>query len=257
VSGDNQSGTAGNTLSNSLVVQIKDSAGNPQAGTTVSFTVTSGGGSVSPTNTITNANGQASTVLNLGITSVTNTVSATAPGVGSVSFSARANLTTTNPIYLENQKTGTTAWKITNQATTEIAGYAGATSVNRGGSLPIKVSLAQAGQYTIDVYRLGFYGGTGGRLLLSSGSLNGITQPACEITDSSTRLVECNWSTSYTLVVGDWTSGLYIAKLTDQGTGKQSQVWFVVRDDTSTSNILFQSTRISHKIWKDEAIKGL
>lgn len=243
VSGDNQSGTAGTALPNPLVVQIKDSAGNPQAGTTVSFAVTTGGGSVSPTSAVTNANGQANTVLTLGTTAVTNTVSATVSGVGTVSFSATAKTTATNSIYLENQKTGTTAWKITNQATTEIAGYAGATSINRGGSLPIKVSLAQAGQYTIDVYRLGFYAGTGGRLLFSSGLLNGVTQPVCTVTDSSTRLVECNWSTSYTLTVGsDWTSGLYIAKLTDQTTGKQSQVWFVVRDDSSTSNVLFQSS---------------
>jgi len=105
------------------------------------------------------------------------------------------------------------------------------------------VSLAQPGQYTIDVYRLGYYGGTGARLLFSSGSLNGVTQPECAITDASTRLVECNWSTSYTLAVGsDWTSGVYIAKLTDQTTGTQSQVWFVVRDDSSTSDVLFQSS---------------
>jgi hypothetical protein len=77
---------------------------------------------------------------------------------------------------------------------------------------------------------------------LTSDQTNGITQPECQITNSDTRLVECNWSTSYTLEVGaDWTSGLYIAKLIDQG-GKQSQVWFVVRDDSSNSDVLFQSS---------------
>ncbi|MBR8835098.1 MAG: hypothetical protein DSM106950_13960 [Stigonema ocellatum SAG 48.90 = DSM 106950] len=156
---------------------------------------------------------------------------------------AQAQTNETNPIVLENQKTGTRNWAITNQTSNEIAGYAAATSVNKGGSLPIKVSLAQPGQFTIDVYRLGYYGGNGGRFILSSGSLNGITQPDCIITDSNTRLVECNWSTSYTLAVGsDWTSGLYIAKLTDASSGKQSQVWFVVRDDSSTSDVLFQSS---------------
>ncbi|MBD2772090.1 DUF4082 domain-containing protein [Iningainema tapete] len=152
-----------------------------------------------------------------------------------------------NAITLENQKPGTTNWRITNQASNEIAGYAVATSVNKGGSLGIKVSLAQPGQYTIDVYRLGYYAGSGGRLVLSSGSRNGITQPACKFT-RATRLLECsNWSTSYTLAVGsDWTSGLYIAKLTDSRTGKQSYVWFVVRDDSRTSDILFQSSFNNH-----------
>lgn len=80
-------------------------------------------------------------------------------------------------------------------------------------------------------------------MILNSGQLNGITQPACNF-DSSTRTVSCeNWSTSYTIQVGnDWTSGLYIAKLTDQRSGSQSQIVFVVRDDSGRSNILFQSS---------------
>lgn len=44
VSGDNQTGATGATLPNPLVVQVKDSAGNPQSGVTVNFAVTSGGG---------------------------------------------------------------------------------------------------------------------------------------------------------------------------------------------------------------------
>jgi hypothetical protein len=247
VSGDNQTAPVGTALPNPLVVQVKDASGNPQSGVTVNFAVTSGGGSVSPTSAVTGSNGQASTVLTLGsIPSGPNDaviVTATAPGIGSTTFSAKAVMVGGNSIYTENQNPGTTNWQITNQTTNEIAGYASATSVNKGGTLDIKVSLAQPGQLTIDVYRLGYYGGTGGRLILSSGSLNGITQPAITITDANTRLGEANWSTSYTLAVGsNWTSGIYIAKLTDQATGKQSQVWFVVRDDNSTSDILFQSS---------------
>ncbi|PPS42787.1 N,N-dimethylformamidase beta subunit family domain-containing protein [Chroococcidiopsis sp. TS-821] len=244
VSGNNQNGNAGAALPEPLVVQVKDTTGNPQAGVTVTFAVTAGGGSVSPTTAITNANGQASTTLTLGPAADTvNTVKATAPNIGEVTFSARSNATVSNPIVLENQKPGTTAWKITNQGTTEIVGYATATSVNRGQSLPIKVSLQQPGQFRVDVYRLGYYGGTGGRLMVSSGALNGTTQPAPTMTDSATRLVECDWSTSYTIPVGsDWTSGLYTAKLTHLGNGKQSQIWFVVRNDSSTSDILFQSS---------------
>lgn len=244
VSGDDQSGAAGTTLASPLVVQVKDGNGNPQAGTAVSFTVTNGGGSVSNSNAVTDASGQASTLLTLGTNpNTTNIVSVTSPGVGTVTFTARSTPIGTNSIYLENQQSGTTAWKITNQGTTEIAGYATATSVNRGEYLPIKVSLAQPGTYQIDVYRLGYYGGTGGRLMASSGSLNGITQPAPVMTDANTKLVECSWSTSYTVAVGgNWTSGLYVAKLTHHATGKQSQVWFVVRDDSSTSDVLFQSS---------------
>lgn len=251
VSGNQQSGTVGTTLPNPLVVQVADSFGNLQVGVTVNFAVTNGGGSVSPTNAVTNASGRASTVLTLGTTAgATNTVKATVSGLGSTSFSAKANPQNPNPIYLENQKPGTTNWKITNQATTEISGYAAATSVNKGGELEIKVSVGQPGEkekpagekFTIDVYRLGYYGGTGGRLIFSSGEIDGVTQLRGEVIDADTRLFQCNWSTSYTLAVdNNWISGIYIAKLTHQN-GKQSQVWFVVRDDSSTSKILFQSS---------------
>ncbi|MBE9189319.1 DUF4082 domain-containing protein [Gloeocapsopsis crepidinum LEGE 06123] len=241
-SGDNQSGTVGTTLSNPLIVQVKDGAGNPLSGVTVNFAIVGGDGRVSPTTAVTNTNGQTSTTLTLGTASgATNTVNATASNIGSVIFSARANPANPNPIYLENLNPGTTNWKLVNRASGEIAGYASATSVNKGGSLDIKVSLGKAGQFTIDVYRLGYYGGTGGRLMASSGLLNGKTQPACTL-DPNTRLVECNWATSYVLqVANNWTSGLYVAKLTDQATSKVAHVWFVVRDDSSTADILFQS----------------
>ncbi|MBW4612840.1 MAG: DUF4082 domain-containing protein [Desmonostoc vinosum HA7617-LM4] len=253
VSGDNQTGTSGTTLSNPLVVRVRGSGGSPQSGVTVNFAVTNGSGTVSPTSAVTNASGQASTTLTIGSIpagpSSTIVVTATAPGIGNTSFSITAlpPAGSENPIVLENSKTGSSNWRIDyfNQAGTEIAGYATATSVNKGSTLGLKVSLAQPGPYKIDVYRLGYYGGAGGRLMVSSGTLNGITQPALILTQGGNiQLYEgYNWSVSYNLAVGnDWTSGLYIAKLTDQTSGKESQIWFVVRNDSSTADILFQSS---------------
>ncbi|MEA5573574.1 N,N-dimethylformamidase beta subunit family domain-containing protein [Calothrix sp. UHCC 0171] len=155
--------------------------------------------------------------------------------------SSEVSIAAQNAIVLENQKTGTTNWQISNQANNnEIAGFAGATSINKGESIPIKVSLATPGQYRIDIYRLGYYGGAGARFITSSGLLNGVTQAGPTI-DPTTRLVEYNWNTSYTLQTGtDWTTGLYTAKLTDIGTGKESQVWFTVRDDNRPADLGFQ-----------------
>ncbi|AFY40834.1 N,N-dimethylformamidase beta subunit family domain-containing protein [Nostoc sp. PCC 7107] len=244
VSGDNQTGTTGNALPDPLVVKVINAQNSPQAGVTVNFSVTMGGGSVSPTSTVTNASGEASTTLTLGAVPAGLggvVVTAIAPGIGSETFLAAAAPSEPNPIYLENLNAGTNSWKMTNRASGEIAGYASATSVNKGETLDIKVSLAQAGQFAIDVYRLGYYGGAGGRLMASSGSLQGTTQPACTL-DPDTRLIECNWTTSYALQVNNnWVSGLYIAKLTDHSTGKQAHVWFVVRDDGSEADIIFQS----------------
>jgi hypothetical protein len=152
-------------------------------------------------------------------------------------------VTDQNVIVLENQKSGTTAWKIPSacQTTTEIAGYADATSINKGQAINFKVSLAQAGKYQIDVYRLGYYGGTGARLITSITGLNGTTQAVPKIDDPNTRLVECKWNTSYTLHTGsDWICGLYFAKLTDTRTGEQNYIQFVLRDDNRPADIGFQ-----------------
>jgi Domain of unknown function (DUF4347)/Domain of unknown function (DUF4082) len=157
-------------------------------------------------------------------------------------FSAGTTITAQNAIVLENQKTGTTDWQVgSNFATNnEIAGYGDASSINKGQAINLKVSLAQAGKYNLDVYRLGYYGGAGGRLISSVAGLNGVTQAAPTI-DLTTRLVEAKWNTSYTLqTASDWTTGLYLAKLTDSTTGKQSYVEFVVRDDNRPAEIGFQ-----------------
>jgi Domain of unknown function (DUF4347)/Domain of unknown function (DUF4082) len=156
--------------------------------------------------------------------------------------SAGTTITAQNAIVLENQQAGTNDWQIGSTVATnnEIAGYGDASSINKGQALNLKVSLAQAGKYNLDVYRLGYYGGTGGRLISSVAGLNGVTQAAPTI-DPTTRLVEAKWNTSYTLQTGaDWTTGLYLAKLTDSTTGKQSYVEFVVRDDNRPAEIGFQ-----------------
>jgi hypothetical protein len=168
-------------------------------------------------------------------------------------FSSGTTIAALNPIVLENQNAGTTNWKITNQAfNNEIEGFASATSINKGESLNFKVSVAQAGQYKIDFYRLGDYAGTGGRLMSSSGLLNGVTQSGPTI-NPLTRLVEYNWNTSYTLQVpNSWTSGLYIAKLTDIATGKENQVWFSVRDDQRPTDIGFQASFTTYESYNNQ-----
>lgn len=147
-----------------------------------------------------------------------------------------------NPIVIENQNDGTTDWKITNPAMNhEIEGFADATSINAGESLNLKVSLSSAGKYDLEVYRLGYYGGAGGRLISSAPGLDGLTQSSPTMTNPATRLIECLWDVSYELKTSAaWTSGLYVIKLTDCRSGKQSLVPFVLRKDFQPSDIGFQ-----------------
>ena len=138
-----------------------------------------------------------------------------------------------NPVVVENQQTGTSAWQLGSLVATDaggqIKGYASATSVTQGSSLNVYVSVNPAQTFTIDVYRIGWYGGLGGRLRLHDGPITGATQSACPA-DATTGAISCNWTSSYTLAVGtDWTSGVYLAVLTNAA-GYQNDVQFVVRD---------------------------
>lgn len=78
-SGNAQSGDVGEALGNPIVVRVtKD--GTPVAGTSVSWSVTGGGGSVSPAASTTNASGNASTIWTLGPAAGANTVQAAVTG---------------------------------------------------------------------------------------------------------------------------------------------------------------------------------
>ncbi len=88
VSGNGQSGPAGGRLPAQLVVQVLDDADNPVSGVTVTFRVESGGGAVSPATAQTGADGQAATAWTLGRGLGSQQVTASAPGAGSVQFTA-------------------------------------------------------------------------------------------------------------------------------------------------------------------------
>src|SRR5439155_21737696 len=119
----------------------------------------------------------------------------------------------------ENQQPGTDQWQVPNtgfqladDTSNQIKGYSSATSVNKGGTLNFSVTVNLAQMFTITFYRMGWYGGLGGRLMLKTASIAGVRQASCPIVDSATLLRACNWSASYTLTVPtSWTDGVYLA----------------------------------------------
>ena len=89
------------------------------------------------------------------------------------------------------------------------------------------------GKFLIDIYRMGYYGGTGGRHMTRLGPFAGRTQAVPMMTIE--RLRECNWEVSTTFTIpNDWPSGVYLGKLSrDEKFGKQSYVIFVVKEHRS------------------------
>ncbi len=93
VSGDGQTAGAGAQVASPIVVKITDSKGLAVNGATVTFTITSGAGSVSNAATTTDANGLAQTTWTLGTTAGSATVDArvtttVVPAPGAVTFHA-------------------------------------------------------------------------------------------------------------------------------------------------------------------------
>jgi hypothetical protein len=156
-----------------------------------------------------------------------------------------------NPISIENSQPGNPAseWDISGDGDPSIQGFATDISVNRGGTIPFKVKT-NATNYRLDIYRLGYYGGTGARKVATVQPSVALpqNQPPC-LTDAvtgpkDTGLIDCgNWSVSASWAVpANATSGIYLAKLVRPDTGGASHIAFIVRDDTSTSDLLFQTS---------------
>src|SRR4029079_7327161 len=84
-------------------------------------------------------------------------------------------ITPQNPVQLENAKAGTSEWRLTNPgyASGTIEGYASLTSVNRGGQIKLFVNTVDP-SYTLEVFRIGYYQGLGGRRMTAPVTLPGI-----------------------------------------------------------------------------------
>jgi hypothetical protein len=172
----------------------------------------------------------------------------------------------TNAIVRENQQRGDPGWFL-RPTTTGISGYATATSVAAGGSLGIAVTTTDP-TYTIDVYRIGWYGGAGARLMLAVPGLPGSNRgswrqgtfgvancPTCTY-DTPTGLLELHWPVTYTLrVPRTWLSGNYVARLST-AQAHASYVPFVVRDSRPSAvlAVMPYNTYSAYNVWGGKSL---
>ncbi len=102
ISGDNQEGMPNETLAKLFVVEAKDANGSALAGDSVTFTVIAGGGTLSVTNTTTDANGRAQSLLTLGPNLGTNIVRVSVESISQTAlFTAEATPPPPIPTTLE------------------------------------------------------------------------------------------------------------------------------------------------------------
>ncbi|HEV3262901.1 MAG TPA: N,N-dimethylformamidase beta subunit family domain-containing protein, partial [Gemmataceae bacterium] len=120
-------------------------------------------------------------------------------------------------IRSENDKPGTTDWLLKNTRVDPktryrcpwIEGYCSHTSLRAGDTLRIMVSTNPPSPFVLDLYRLGYYGGKGGRHLRRLGPFKGKVQPDPDV--GKERLRECRWEPAVKLIIPkDWPSGVYL-----------------------------------------------
>ena len=81
-----------------------------------------------------------------------------------------------NPISIENQLPGDADWDISGAGDPTIQGFASDISVDTGQTVDFKINTT-ATNYTIDVYRLGYYGGAGARKVTGSTCIGPLPRP--------------------------------------------------------------------------------
>jgi hypothetical protein len=143
-------------------------------------------------------------------------------------------------VIAENANPGTTGWNLTEPALShQIEGYAGEVSINRGGNVNLFVSTTAA-SYVVQAYRMGWYGGTGGRLVWTSPPEPGVHQSLATLTPG-VNTVEEQWTPSLAVDAAGWPPGDYLFKLV-ASTGWQSYVPLTIRDDASTATFVVKNS---------------
>ncbi|HEY5025246.1 MAG TPA: N,N-dimethylformamidase beta subunit family domain-containing protein [Acidimicrobiales bacterium] len=137
-------------------------------------------------------------------------------------------------VVAENQLPGTLDWVMS--ATSRIWGYSDHVSAVRGDVVTLCIDPPPV-PYRVELYRMGYYGGLGGRLVWRSTPLaGGPAQPPPTVAPG-TNMVECQWRPTVRVEIDQaWAPGAYLFKLTGSDNGTTAgYIPLCVRDDDSTA----------------------
>ncbi len=185
--GNAQTDTVGATLPVAYTVLVTDNAANPVPGISVSWTVTGGGGSVSPAASTTNASGIAAATRTLGTGAGTQTATASVGGLAGspVQFTATATAGTATQMALDvgNNQTATVnttvavapAVIVRDQFGNPRGGSVVTFAVTAGGGVVTAATPTADGngRATVGSWRLGTAAGTANNALQATAALTG------------------------------------------------------------------------------------
>jgi len=158
----------------------------------------------------------------------------------------------------ENRREGALDWQLTRvrvdgeegSRSRWIEGFASRQSAAAGETVEFCVSTDPPAPFTIEIFRMGNYGGRGARLVAALGPFEGKKQPDPPI--GPKRIRECRWEPSAAVTIpSDWPSGVYLGRLTTRPADRSTPYWqsyviFVVRD-TRRAEVVFQ---VSDNTWQ-------
>ena len=152
-----------------------------------------------------------------------------------------------NPVQQENSLPGTDGWLHAGPDDRAIEGYASEVSVEPGDTVHFHVSTTPEAGYRIDVYRLGWYGGVGARLVACLPDCSSDEQGSSRevpAADASGKIV-AGWPVTDQLTVpATWVSGYYLVDFvltSGSQAGRAAIDYVIVRDPPSRqSTILVQ-----------------
>ncbi len=160
---------------------------------------------------------------------------------------ADAAVTCPNPNTVVNENNcmgaGSTGWQLTDYDQGGITGYATKTSVNLGEGVTLRIAnQAGAGSAEVNVFRMGWYGGAGGRLVYQNKKVTIANDRQCNAPDETTGLWSCeDWENSLTVPGSSLpASGVYLARIKDLANGQDNQIIFTVRNDARQSALLYK-----------------
>ena len=143
-------------------------------------------------------------------------------------------------LIAENAKPGTLNWICNHvQPNHALEGFASQVSAVPGDDVALFVNTT-ARAVQAQVYRMGYYQGLGGRLLLQTDFVSATAQPA-PVTNSL-GTVSCPWQPTMTLsITKDWLPGCYLVKLVGSG-GEEQFVPLTIRNDASMASYVIQNS---------------
>ncbi len=166
-----------------------------------------------------------------------------------------------NPVVVENCFPGHRGWGLKSSAQVRaggIEGFATAQSINRGQTVDLKVNSANSTTFNVEIYRTGYYGGAGARLMSTMRNIPGTAQTGCT-SDHSTGLYECSaWRVSASVsTTASWPSGMYVLRIVRNDNSNDNLILLAIRGDSRHPDLLYGSSFTTFQAYNNYGDRSL